>query len=232
MDIALCPAGSKAGYLGNRLRRTRSTRKVVMSLHSTILTTWLLGLGLLIVPPATSAQLPASDTTAQTPADSQPALADSMGASQATSDTVRPDSASAADSTRAASDTVPPKAPGSATKSDTAKAATEPPDSILSAACRGPAGSTAVARDLLVIVFAPEATAAERAAVAKTVDGSLLGSVTSEPGAHYLRVPSGGSEYQLRVASDRLILLDMVRQVGSRACPPLPPSDTTRQNPS
>jgi hypothetical protein len=82
---------------------------------------------------------------------------------------------------------------------------------------------------LLVIVFAPEARAAERAAIAKTVDGRLLGLVTSgEPGAYYLRVPSGGNEYQLRVAADRLILLDMVRQVGSRTCPP-PPPDTTRQ---
>jgi hypothetical protein len=77
-----------------------------------------------------------------------------------------------------------------------------------------------------VIVFAPEATAAERAAVAKAVDGSLLGSVTSEPGAYYLRVPSGGDEYRLRVAADSLIQLDMVRQVGSRACPPLQPPDT------
>jgi hypothetical protein len=102
-------------------------------------------------------------------------------------------------------------------------------DSILSAAC-SPAGSTAVARDLLVIVFAQEASAAERAAVAKTVDGSLLGSVTSgEPGAYYLRVPSGGNEYRLRVAADKLILLDMVRQVGSRTCPPLPPPDTAQQ---
>ena len=206
-----------------------------MSLHSTLLTTWLLGSGVLALPPATSAQAPAADSTAQAPSDSQPALTDSMQtsrASRATSDTVLPDSASAADSTRAASDTVRTKAPGSATTSDTAATLTEPADSILTAACGGPAGATAVARDLLVIAFAPEATAAERAAVAKTVDGSLLGSATSEPGAYYLRVPSGGDEYQLRVASDRLIQLDMVRQVGSRACPRLPPLDTAKQKPS
>jgi hypothetical protein len=84
-----------------------------------------------------------------------------------------------------------------------------------------------------VIVFAPEATAAERAAVAKTVEGSLLGSVPSgAPGAYYLRVPSGGDEYQLRIVADKLIQLDIVRQVGSRACPPLPPPDTARQKPS
>jgi hypothetical protein len=163
---------------------------------------WLLGLGLLIVPPAMVGQVPDSGSTAPAASDSQPAS--------------RPDSALAADSTRAAADTVRP----------------EPTDSILSAAC-GAGGSTAVARDLLVIVFAPEARAAERAAVAKTVDGKLLGSVTSgEPGAYYLRVPSGGDEYRLRLAADRLILLDMVRQVGSRRCPPRPPPDTTQQKSS
>jgi hypothetical protein len=206
-----------------------------MSLHSTLLTTCLLGSGVLIVPPATFAQAPASDSTTQASPDSQPASTDSIqtaGASRATSDTVLPDSASAADSTQAASDTIRTKAPGTASTSDTAATLMQPADSILTAACSGPAGTTSVARDLLVIVFAPEATAAERAAVAKTVDGSLLGPVTSEPGAYYLRVLTGGNEYQLRVVSDKLILLDMVRQVGSRACPPLPPPDTTRQKPS
>jgi hypothetical protein len=209
-----------------------------MSWYSTFLTTWLLGLGLLIGPTASSAQVPASDSTAQAASDSLPALSDSMrssGASQEAGDSAqraRPDSASAADSTPATSDTVPSKPHGSATTSDTAATHTEPADSILRAACSGAAGSTAVARDLLVIIFAPEATAAERVAVAKAVDGSLLGSVTSEPGAYYLRVPSGGDEYRLRVAADSLIQLDMVRQVGSRACPPLQPPDTAPRNPS
>jgi hypothetical protein len=187
-----------------------------MSSHYTLLPTWLLGLGLLIVPPAMSGQVPDSGSKAPAASDTQP--------------TPHPDSASAADSTRAASDTVKPKAPGTATKPGTAPAPPQPADSILSAACSGPAGSKAVARDLLVILFAPEAGAADRVAVAKTVGGTLLGSVTSgEPGAYYLRVPSGGDEYKLRVAADKLILLDIVRQVGSRACPPLPPPDTARQ---
>jgi hypothetical protein len=199
-----------------------------MSLHSTLPTIWLLGLGLLIVPPAASGQAPASDTTAQSTPDSQPTLTDSVQRTfRVASDTgpqrAHPDSGTGADSTRAATDTVRPKAPGTGTTSGTTAARPEPVDSILSAACRG-TGSTAVARDLLVIVFAPESSAAERAAVARTVDGTLLGSVTSgEPGAYYLRVPSGGNEYRLRVAADSLILLDMVRQVGSRTCPPLPP---------
>jgi hypothetical protein len=74
---------------------------------------------------------------------------------------------------------------------------------------------------LLVIVFAPEATAAERAAIAKSVHGKLLGLVPSgEAGSYYLAVPSGGNEYALRVFADRLIQLDMVRQVEARSCPP------------
>ena len=178
---------------------------------------WLLGLGFLIVPPALVGQVPDSGSPA-------PAASDSQRASH-------PDSLLPADSTRAPTDTVRPKTPRSSTTSGTTAARPQPTDSILSAACGG-TGSTAVARDLLVIVFAPEASAAERAALAKTVGGSLLGSVTSgEPGAYYVRVPSGGNEYQLRVAADKLILFDMVRQVGSRTCPPLQPSDTTRQNP-
>ena len=180
----------KSRYLAIRVAVSYpvSNRKAVMSLHSTFLATWLPGLALLIVPRATSGQVPASDSTAP-----------------------------------AASDTVHPQGAGSATTSDTATPPTAPGDSILSAACSGPAGAATVARDLLVVVFAPEAGAPERATAAKSVDGTLLGPVTSgEPGAYYLRVPSGGEEYRLRVAADQLILLDMVRQVGSRACPPLP----------
>ena len=74
-----------------------------------------------------------------------------------------------------------------------------------------------------MVVFAPEAGAAERAAAAKNVDGTLLGPVTSgEPGAYYLSVPSGGEEYRLRAAADQLIQSGKVRQVGTRACPPIP----------
>jgi len=200
-----------------------------MSLHSTFLATWLLGLGLLIVPRAVSGQAPASDSTGAA-SDSQPALTDSVpktDTAQASSDTVLqwapPDSVSNTDTARAASDTVHPTGAGKATRSDTATAATAPPDSILSAACGGPAEPATVARDLLVVVFTPEAGDAERAAAAKSVDGTLLGPVSSgEPGAYYLRVPSGGEEYQLRAAADQLIQSGEVRQVGTRACPPLP----------
>jgi hypothetical protein len=87
-----------------------------------------------------------------------------------------------------------------------------------------------VARDLLVVVFAPEAGAAERAAAAKSVDGTLLGRVASgAQGAYYLRVPGGGEEYRLRAAADQLILLDKVRQVGSRTCPRPPPAQASEK---
>ena len=39
------------------------------------------------------------------------------------------------------------------------------------------------APDLLVVIFTPESGRAERAAVAKSVGGKLLGQVASEPGA-------------------------------------------------
>ena len=147
---------------------------------------WLLGLGLLIVPPAMVGQVP-----------------DSGRRAASTTGSVLP-----ADSSRPPSDTVRPKA------------AAPPADRILSIAC-APPGSTALASDLLVIVFAPEAKAADRAAIAKSVHGKLLGLVPSgEAGAYYLGVPSGGNEYALRVFADRLIQLGMVRQVEARSCPP------------
>jgi hypothetical protein len=210
-----------------------------MSLNPTFLATWLLGLGLLIVPPRASGQVPASDSAARAPSDSQPSPTDSAqttGVSQSPSDTglqrAAPDSVSTADSTRAPADSDSTRAPADSDRTrapaDTVQRP-EPPDSILGAACGGPAGPATVARDLLVVVFAPEAGASERAATAKSVDGTLLGPVTGEPGAYYLRVPSGGEEYQLRVASDQLIQLDLIRQVGSRACPRLPLPDQAQQ---
>jgi hypothetical protein len=93
-------------------------------------------------------------------------------------------------------------------------------DSVLKTACSNGQSSASTAPDLLVIVFAPEAGREERAAVARSVKGKLLGTVSSmQPGAYYLRVPTGGEEHRLRAVADRLIRADLVRQVGSRACP-------------
>ena len=210
-----------------------------MSLHSTLLATLLPGLVFLISPPAASGQVPASDSAAPAPSDSvQPS-----GAAPLPSDSLRlqpgRDSGPTADTAQTSSDTMLQSGSRGAGALDTASADTAaadtttapaPADSVLSAACSDPEGGTTVARDLLVIVFALETGAGERAAAAASVDGRLLGPAPSgQPGAYYLEVPSGGEEHRLRAAADQLILLETVRQVGARACPPTAPPDTTRQ---
>jgi hypothetical protein len=185
-----------------------------MSLRFTLLPLRLLGLSCLTLPPAAVAQAPASD-----------------GAAPVAADSVRPstDSASKPDSISASPDSTRPSGSAAATTTDTAATSPEPADSILISACGGPGGAATVARDLLVIVFAPGIGPDERTGAAKTVRGKLLGPVSGEPGAYYLRVPAGGGEFQLRTAADQLIRLSQVRQVGSRACPPPPSPVKTRQ---
>ena len=187
----------------------RSNRKVVMSLRFTLLPLQLLGLSLLTLPSPAAAQAPASDSAAQVAVDSLRPPTDSIS---------KPDSiAGSSDSARRTA---------VATATDTAVTSPEPADSILLSACGGPGESGPLARDLLVIVFGAEVRPNERAAAAKSVRGTLLGPVSGEPGAYYLRVPAGGGEFQLRAAADQLIRLSQVRQVGSRACPPPPPVKT------
>ena len=184
----------------------------------------------LITLPAAFGQTTSTDTTAGAPSDSLAAArGDSLAASADTgpaapADTVdtlpRPGSdsvpaAGSADTARSPSDSLPQAAAG-----DTAPPAA-PVDRTLSAACGGPGGSAAIARDLLVVVFAPEASARERAAAAESVGGKVLG--PAEPGAYYIKLPAGGGEAGLRAAADQLSLVTVVRQVGSRACPPTPP---------
>ncbi|HZI74372.1 MAG TPA: hypothetical protein VFD73_10175, partial [Gemmatimonadales bacterium] len=103
-------------------------------------------------------------------------------------------------------------------RSDTSSAPRAARDSILQRACGNP-GTLPVARDLLVVVFRPDAGARERAAAVRSVKGKLLGPVSAEPGAYYVRVPAGGQEFRLRSAADELAQLAAVQQVGSRACP-------------
>lgn len=201
-------------------------------------TTCLLVSSILFAPPRMLCQEPASDSAPKAASDSQTILTDSIqatGAPRPTLDTLRPVQSDtpggppatapdslrpngSADSTKGNADTIK--------KADSSAASSAPRDSVLIAACTTPSGSASVARDLLVVVFTPEAGKRERAAAAKTVAGKLLGPVSSEPGAYYLRVPTGGQEYRLRVAADQLIQLAQVKQVGSRACPP--PSPTVR----
>ena len=179
---------------------------------------------LLIAPPAASAQVPATDTTAPAPSDTT-AASDSLAAGGDTASLPERDTTD----TASRSDSVPdslrtaPSAParGSSVRARVDSVPAAPVDSVLSAACGEAAGSTTIARDLLVVVFAPEAGPAERAAAAKSVDGKLVGS--AEPGAYYLKVPARGQEHLLRAAADQLVQLAYVRQVGSRACPAVRP---------
>jgi len=177
----------------------------------------------LLIAPAASAQT-ATDTTVRAPSDtSARAATDSLAArrdtaslaGRDTTDTLsRPRRDSVPDSLRTAP-SAPARAGTARARSDSVPAA--PVDSVLSAACGGAGGSPTVARDLLVVVFAPKTGSAERAAAAKSVDGKLVGS--AEPGAYYLQVPAKGQEHLLRAAADRLVQLGYVRRVGSRACP-------------
>ena len=152
-----------------------------------------------------------SDTVQGVGADTLPSSGDTSRTAGA--DSVRDTANSAGtDASRSeASDT--------ARRTDTASAAAAPTDSILSAACDGVAGASSIAPDLLVIVFAPKTSAKERATVARSVGGKLLGGVMGEPGAYYLGLPRGSEEPALRAAADRLIRRAQVRQVGSRSCP-------------
>jgi hypothetical protein len=112
--------------------------------------------------------------------------------------------------------------PRDTTKTEAAGMA-QPADSVLGKSCQNRVG-TGVARGLLVVVFASDAGAEERAAAATDVEAKLLGSVPGDRGAYYLRVSGDGGELQLRAAADRLAQLPQVRQVGSRSCPPPPPA--------
>jgi len=217
-----------------------------MSAKSALLMICLLGSGLSIDPPKANGQVTAFDTTGESP-DNQPDLADTsrasvdtaIGDTAAVTDTIAGRDTTARSDTTDAGDTTSSRdttaASDTATTTDTSRAqdtaaapattagpaaSAEPVDSILSSAC---SGAATVARGLLVIVFAPEATVGDRTAAAESVKGKLLRPASSsEPGAYYLRVSSGGGEFGLRAAADELIQLPQVRQVGSRACPSTP----------
>jgi hypothetical protein len=194
-------------------------------------------LSMFFASPKILCQEPASDSGPTAPADSQTGLADSVyrnGTLEPTSDTLRPTpSDTPGERNRPADqDTLRPKGDADTTNgsTDSSKKAeagavlSAPTDSVLTAACTGPSGSASVARDLLVVVFTPEAGKQDRAAAAKRVAGKLVGPVSSQPGAYYLRVPTEGQEFRLRAAADELAQLAQVQQVGSRACPPPSPS--------
>jgi hypothetical protein len=145
---------------------------------------------------------------------------DTMTTSLDTSRTAGPDTVpSATDTVGSDTSTIGSSGTAPARRTDTASAAAAPADSILSDACDGSGEGSTIAPDLLVVVFAPQVSPGERAAVAEAVDGKLLGPVIGQPGAYYIRLPPGSEEPGLRAAADELIRLTQVRQVGSRSCP-------------
>ena len=187
-----------------------------MSLHHIVFAAGLIASTSLIFPPAASGQTPSADSAA-------PPV-----------DTSVTDSVSQGNSTRLTVDSLGART-GGAGQPEQGSDSVRPPvpvDSILRKACRGSGGSATLARDLLVVVFAPEAARADRAALAREVGGKLLGPVSSEPGAYYLKVPTRGQEHRLRAAADELVRSGLVRRVGTRACPSPAPADTSRKAPA
>jgi hypothetical protein len=133
-----------------------------------------------------AAPVPRPDTTRVAPADS-------AGKS-------RPDSARQA-------------RPDSAAGPGAALAPAAPADSVLAAAC---AGGGSLAADLLVVLFTPAATEADRLELAKAAGGKLAGPADAvRPGAWYLRVPNADLD---PTVADRVIRLPTVQEVGPAPC--------------
>jgi hypothetical protein len=130
------------------------------------------------------------------------------GDSGAAPRTARADSARA-DSARADSGSVDSLASGTAARRPAA-----PVDSVLGLACGKTGGAPP---DLVLVKFRPATTAAERAAVAREVGGTVSGpSEQGAPDSWYLRVPGSAGD---RSVADRLIQLSPVLEVGVTRCP-------------
>ena len=227
-----------------------------MSMPHIGFTVWLMALSVVILPPAAAGQASTTESTSAAPSDSQPKPRDSAAAGALLPpDTIAgSDSALASDSVALVDSTPPPMdslgppqvgqadtggsardssgVPGAAdsTKARAAAVPAAPVDSILTAACAGSEGSSSVAPNLLVVVFTAESGAAQRAAAARSIKGKLVGRAT--PAGYYIRVPGGGGEMKLRAYADQLSQLRQVREVGSRACPPISSSRSAPQRPS
>jgi len=196
-------------------------------------TIWLLQLSLFIAPSQLICQVASGDSAAPAAPDSQVAPVNTARTSRdsvsTTGDSLQQldslaQSSARADSGRARLGVAPStsdslRRDSTRVRSDTLSTPSSPPrDSILQRACGTPGGSP-IAPDLLVVVFRPDVGARERTAAVRSVNGKLLGPVSAEPGAYYVRVPAGGQESRLRSAADELAQLAPVQQVGSRACP-------------
>jgi hypothetical protein len=152
--------------------------------------------------PAQDTTIARGDSVRAVPPDSaaapRNAPADSPGVDSARVDSARVDSASVDTAARGAA----------------ARRPATPADSLLGAAC-GEAGGAPP--DLIMVKFRPTATAAERAAVAREVGGTVSGpSEHAAPGSWYLRIPGSAGDHSV---ADRLIQMSPVLEVGVVRCP-------------
>jgi hypothetical protein len=82
-----------------------------------------------------------------------------------------------------------------------------------------PAAADRVSADVLLVTFRSRSTPAEREAAVKRVKGTIVAPDPNDPASAYVRVPSEGNEFRLRVIADRLIRAPVVKEVGSVQCP-------------
>ncbi len=82
-----------------------------------------------------------------------------------------------------------------------------------------PAASDPVSADVLLVAFRARSTPAEREAAVKGVKGTIVAPDPTDPASAYVRVPSEGNEFVLRVLADRLIRAPAVKEVGAVQCP-------------
>jgi hypothetical protein len=155
--------------------------------------------------------------TAQTPSDSARAAGTADSLRRATAESTAPAPAGAP-----TADRVPPALGPGSTQTDPATiplsaGPAEPTDTTLARACAGaPAGSEAPG--LLAVIFNPGTSERDRAAAAKAVGGTLVGS--SPYGEDYVRLAAGTGP--LTAVADRLIRQNPVKQVSPAPCPALP----------
>lgn len=73
--------------------------------------------------------------------------------------------------------------------------------------------------DVLLVTFRARSTPAEREATVKGVKGTIVAPDPTDPASAYVRVPSDGNEFALRVIADRLIRAPTVKEVNAVECP-------------
>ena len=82
-----------------------------------------------------------------------------------------------------------------------------------------PPGSDPVSTDVLLVTFRSRTTPAEQDATIKAAKGTIVAPDPTDPGSAYVRFPTDGNEFALRVAADRLIRAPAVKEVDAVECP-------------